>query len=403
MNVCKTLAKWAFASLLLTGTAFAQMTSLEGRVTGEDGKPINGAEVKITRTDIKANYSVKTKKDGKYQYATLPLGTYDIQWLVDGKSVYEMGKVRTDYSKPIEINVDLAKIKAQQMAAAGAGPAGPSVGLPPAAAPPVASKPPAQQTEAEKKAEAEARARLEKEKADYEAQQKKNAALQGSFNTGVEAAKAKNYDAAIEAFKQAGEADPKQDAVWSRLGEVYEDRATTRKGAERMADYNAAVENFQKAIDLKPEDPAYRYHSSVMLARSNKLPEATAQLEKAVQLDPTQASRGYRNLGIVYFETNRSEPAEAAFKKAIELDPKNADAQFQLGLTLIQRATEVNGKLAAPAGTAEAFQSYLELAPTGANAEEAKSMLQVLGAPIQNSVGKQTTPAKPAPAKGKGK
>jgi tetratricopeptide (TPR) repeat protein len=395
MHVRKTLTQWALATLF-AAVSFAQTTTLSGKVTGEDGKPIQGAEVKITRTDIKANYSVKTNKDGKYAYATLPLGTFDVQWLVNGQVVYQLQKVRTNYANPTEIDVDLAKLKQQQQAAAAGAPPAPPPGVPPA------GQAPKQQTEAEKKAEAEARAKYEKEMNDYEAAQKKNAALQGSFNAGVEAAKAKNYDAAIEAFNKAGEADPKQDAVWAHLGEVYETRGAARKGAERLADYKDAASNYQKAIDLKPVDADYRYHASVAYARSNNMDEATAQLEKGVSLDPTQAARGYTNLGNVYFETNRADAAEKAYRKAIEIDPNAPNGYMGLGRTLIQKASEENGKLVAPAGTAEAFQKYLALAPTGAEADEAKAMLEALGATISNSVGSKAAPAKPA-AKGKGK
>lgn len=388
-NLRKTLTQLALATAF-AGVSFGQMTAITGVVTDENKKPVEGVEVKITRTDIKANYSVKTKKDGRYNYATLPLGTYDLIWLNKGTEIYQAKSVRTDYTKPIEINVDLAKIKEERAAQSAAGIAPP----PPPAAPSGA------QTDEQKKAEAEARAKYEKEMKDYESQQNKNAALQGSFNEGIQAAEAKNWDAAIAAFTKAGQADPKQDAVWGRLGEVYENRATTRRGAERLADFNAAAENFLKAVELKPEDPDYRYHTSVVLARSNKLDEAQAQLEKAAQLDPTQAARGYSNLGIVYFDTNRADAAEKAYRKAIEIDPKFASAQVGLGRTLLQRVEEKDGKFSAPPGTVEAYQKYLELAPNGADAEEAKAAIELLGSTVKSSF--STPPAKPAP-KGKGK
>jgi hypothetical protein len=47
--------------------------------------------------------------------------------------------------------------------------------------------------------------------------------------------------------------------------------------------------------------------------------------------------------------------------------------------------------MVAPPGTAEAFQKYLELAPTGPHAEEAKAMLQGLGATVETSYGKKKT------------
>ncbi len=58
---------------LFTGLAVAQTTSLEGKVIGQDGKPLEGALVKIERKDIKANYKVKTKRKGEWFHAGLPL------------------------------------------------------------------------------------------------------------------------------------------------------------------------------------------------------------------------------------------------------------------------------------------------------------------------------------------
>jgi cytochrome c-type biogenesis protein CcmH/NrfG len=117
--------------------------------------------------------------------------------------------------------------------------------------------------------------------------------------------------------------------------------------------------------------------------------QAQAELNEGVKLDPTGAAKGYRNLGAVYFNTNRSEAAEAAYRKAIELDAKNPDAYYQLGLSLIARAEEKAGKLSAPDGTAAAFQKYLDLAPTGVNSDDAKAMLEVLGAPVTSGVNRR--------------
>ena len=53
----------------------------------------------------------------------------------------------------------------------------------------------------------------------------------------------------------------------------------------------------------------------------------------------------------------------------------NPDAYFQLGLVLIQQATEEGGKMKAPAGTAEAFQKYLELASAKERSDPATQAL----------------------------
>lgn len=371
-----------------------QMTAIQGTVKGTDGKPLKDVEVRIVRTDIKANYKIKTDKNGKFNYATLPFGTYDIEMVADGKTILQTKGVHTDYSKPIPMDVDLSK--QQEVAAAPA----PAAGAPQAQAP----QAPKEMTEAEKKAQAEAQAKFEKEMKEYQDAQNKNAGLQTAFNTAMEAAKAKNWPVAIENFTKAGEIDPTQHAVFGQLADAYQKKAEAERGADRLADFNKAGEAYGKAIAIMPTDPVYRYNASVVLARANKMDEAQAQLTEAAKLDPTGAARGYRNLGNVYFDTNRGEAAETAYKKALEIDPKDAQTYFQLGVTYMQRATEKDGKLIAPAGTAEAFQKYLELAPTGGNSEDAKGMLAALGATITNSINRGPAPAAAKPAaKGKGK
>jgi tetratricopeptide (TPR) repeat protein len=346
--------------------------------------------------------------------------------------VFEQKGMRTDYNGPTNIEVNLQKMaQAQQQqpapqqqssrGPANAAPASLPVArgeLPPggvslsggketgapqqAAAAPAAVAPPTEGLTPEQ--QAAAAAELEKRRKEYEEAANKDKALQDAFNVGMEASKAKNYAAAIDAFKKAAEVSPKQHAVWGQMASAYGERAATEKGAERLADYKAAAESYMKAIEIAPEDATYRYNASLMLARSNDMDKAQEQLTKAVQLDPTQGARGYRNLGAVYFDTNRSEAAQAAYKKAIELDPKDAASHYQLAISLMQQATESNGKLNVPPGTEDELQAYLELAPTGPYAEEVKSMLQALGATVTNRVTKPgATPTKPAPAKAKGK
>ncbi|MEI9813287.1 MAG: tetratricopeptide repeat protein [Acidobacteriota bacterium] len=394
---------------------WGQMTQMTGVVLGLDGKPVQGAEVLITRTDIKANYKIKTDKKGKFNYATLPKGVYDVQINVEGQRVYDMKGMPTDYSKPAEIEVDMAKIAKEQAAQAPVQAAAPAPGAASAPGqqaaavqPGAPAAPPAADPGLTPEQIAAAQAKYEKEMKEYQEAENKDKNLQTAFNAGVEAATAKNWAAAIENFTKASTVDPKQDAVWGRLGEAYQRQAEGARGADRLTSYNKAAESFLKAVELKPELADYRYLAAITLARSNKLDEAQVQLTKGAELDPAEAPRGYTNLGNVYFDTNRGEAAEAAYKKAIELDPKAANAYMGLGRTLVQRVTDQNGKAIAPPGTTEAFQSYLELMPNGPDAPDAKAMLEFLGAPLTNSIrrtpaGNVAAPAKPAPAKAKGR
>jgi hypothetical protein len=97
----------------------------------------------------------------------------------------------------------------------------------------------------------------------------------------------------------------------------------------------------------------------------------------------------------------QGEAAGEAFKKAIELTPTYADAYYQYGVTLVGQAKidTATGKVTPVPGTVEAFQKYLELAPTGQWAQASKDMLSSLGTTLETNF---TDPnAKKAPAKKK--
>lgn len=352
-------------TLALSTAAWAQTTAIEGDVKGVDGKPLVKANIKITRTDVKANYKVSTDKKGHYYYGGLAIGTYNVTLEVDGKDV-DQATVRTTLGDPKEVPFDLKQIEARNAAGAAGGGA--------AAAP----------AEQERGMTAAQKAEFEKQKKENEAAMQKNKALNDAFNVAREAQTAKNYDAAIDAFTKASEMDPNQHVVWGNMADSYAARAATKTGADATADYTKSAEAYQKAIIIKPDDAAYHNNYALVLAKNKKFEEAQSELTKAAQLDPQQAGKYYFNLGAVYVNTGQNDPAAEAFKKALELDPNYAEAYYQLGLTLFAKATTTaDGKIVPPPGTAEAFNKYLEVAPTGPNADGAKAMLEAMGSKVE--------------------
>ncbi len=94
------MALFAFAS-------FAQITGVEGVVKGADGKVVQGAIIKIHRTDIKGDYTTKpTDKRGHYIYNGLPIGTYELSLWIDGKQVDQLKGVKTSPGDPQVLNFD---------------------------------------------------------------------------------------------------------------------------------------------------------------------------------------------------------------------------------------------------------------------------------------------------------
>ncbi len=359
-------------ALLFSAACFAQTTMIVGDVKGPDGKLLAGAQVQIVRTDIKANYKVKTDKKGHYVYAGLPIGTFNVSVEVDGKTADQMNGVKTRSGPdPTEVSFDLSKSAA---AAAAAG---------------------AETPEANRAMSAKDKAEFEKQKKAQEEALAKNKALNDAFNAGKEAADAKNWDAAIDNFEKASVMGPEQHVVWSNLADAYLNRADKRAGADRQSDLDKGLAAYSKAIMLKPDDPAYHNNYALGLAKNKKFDEAQAELTKAAGLDAANAGKYYYNLGAVYVNTGQSEPAGAAFKKAIDIDPAYADSYYQYGLYLMGKATTTpEGKIVPPEGTAEQFQKYLQMKPDGSFAEAAKAMLQSMGQTVDTNFQKPGTKKK---------
>jgi hypothetical protein len=95
----------------------------------------------------------------------------------------------------------------------------------------------------------------------------------------------------------------------------------------------------------------------------------------------------------VLTNSGRPDAANVAFDKCLAADPTRAEAYYQKGLNLLAKATIGAGGAQVPAaGTVEAFQKYLELAPAGPNAQNAKDLLTSLGAKVETSYGTKKKP-----------
>ena len=84
----RVLSSAAFALVLFSGGAWAQISAIEGDVKAADGSAVKGASILIERKDMKGTYKgAKTDKKGHYIYNGLPLGTYKVSLLIDNNQV----------------------------------------------------------------------------------------------------------------------------------------------------------------------------------------------------------------------------------------------------------------------------------------------------------------------------
>ncbi len=386
----RNLALCAAATLLFAFTASAQVTALEGVVKDETGKPIQGAIIKIERKDIKGNYQVKTDKKGHYGHYGLPIGTYKVSVEVDGKVRDSVDNVRSKLGDPTPLNFDLHAAQQEKAATAAANDAG------------QLTKEQAQRMTPEQKAA------FEKALKQREADLSKNKALNDAYTAGKDALAAKNYDAAVENLTKASELDANQNVIWSQLAEAYMGQATTKTGADQDALRQKGLDAYQKAIALKPDDAALENNYGLALVKAKKIPEAQEALNKAAQLDPPGAVRYYYNLGAVLVNANQTEAAGAAFQKAIaayeqakaagtppaDITKNFADANYQYGIVLLSKANTdpKTGKVTPVDGTVQAFQTYLEMQPTGPFADSAKGMLDSIGGTVATTYKNPSAP-----------
>jgi tetratricopeptide (TPR) repeat protein len=312
------------------------------------------------------------------------LGNYNVTVEIGGKEMDAVNNVRTRLGDPVPVNFDLqklAKTRSQVNQAAQAAAGGGGAGL---------SK------EVERSMTKEQKEAYDKAIKEREASMKKNKELNDAFSAGMTAMQSKDYEAAITNLTKASELDPKQVAVWAQLADAHVNAATAKTGAEFDAEMAKGIESYNKALELNPADAATHNNFALALGKAKKFPEMQAELQKAAELDPPKAGQYYYNLGAMLVNAGQAEPAGQAFKKAIEADPNHADSYYQIGVYLIGKASfAADGKVTPVAGTVEAFQKYLQLAPTGQFADSAKGMLASLDVKVDTAYkNPNATPAK---------
>jgi len=382
----KHLAVFVFVFLMLglyVPRGFAQAAgTVKGTCRDGDGKPIVDAVVIWANQDNGQKYTLKTNKKGEYFSLGVAPGSYTVTLYRNeddaraNKELFHYGKVPVTLDET-PLDFDLKKEAEQQAKGQGL-------------------------TAEQVKQQQEAQEKIKKENTTIKALNEKIVAANNAITSG-------DFDTAISALTEATQMDATRDIIWAKLGDAY--RASAPKqtdSAEKSKRLLEAANDYGKAIDLrqksmeaskKPEDAkqlgAYYNNLGEALGKGGKAEDAVKAYTQAAQVNPEGAAGYYYNAGAVLTNTGKIDEAITMFDKCIAADPSKADAYYQKGVNLIGRATLQGDKMVAPPGTAEAFNKYLELAPTGPYADVAKQMLASIGASVETGFGKK----KPTPKK----
>lgn len=359
----------ALLLMMMLGTVslLAQNTSVKGKVIDQNGQPVVGATVELVGKQSGRKYNLQTDKSGQYFSLGIGSDTYQLTLKKGGQVLYQDTFPVTLSRDTNEFNIDLAK-------AAKGGTTLDKVD-------------PSKLTAEQKKALEE----YQKKAAEAQKENAKIKNLNEMLAQAREAETAGNYDQAISILAQATQVDAAHDILWGALGSAY-------LGAKK---YPEAGDAYQKAIQIisasptpnpKQQEALAAYYNNLGQSYGNqrpaKVPEAVAAYETAAKTDPTKAAQYYFNEGAVLTNAGKTDDANVAFDKTIAADPNRAEAYYQKGINLLQKATMEGDKMKAPPGTAEAFNKYLELDPNGRFADNAKQMLTVMGSSIATSFGK---------------
>jgi len=363
---------------------FAQAAgSVKGVCKDAQGTPLVDAVVVWVNMDNGQKYTLKTNKKGEYFSLGLTPGKYLVtlyRSADDMKANKELDHVKGTPVTLDENTLDFDLKKEQENAAKGQG-------LSPE----------------QLKQMQEAQAKAEKEKSTV-----------GQLNDKLNAAKAAmdaptpDYDAAIADLNEANQMDASRYQLWAYLGSAYRrsvDKQTDP--AERQKRLESSAQAYQKAIELKQsatdKDPNAAkviagYYNNLADAygrsRPPKVEEAIKAYDLAAQTDPSGAGQYYFNEGATLTNAGKADEANAAFDKCLAIDPTRTEAYYQKGVNLLGKATLQGDKQVPAPGTVEAFRKYLELAPAGPNAQNAKDFLASLGSPVETGYGKKKTPPK---------
>lgn len=186
-------------------------------------------------------------------------------------------------------------------------------------------------------------------------------------------------------MKKDTEVRPAEPVLWSYLGQA---EAGLKK-------YDDAETAYKKALEVdgasKKPSPAIEGMANAGLgeiyARGGKVPEANAAYDEAAKANPTSAGTYLRNQAVIFFQAGNADAQVAAADMAIKNDPNDALVYYLKGQGLVSKATvdPKTQRIVLPAGCADAYQKYLDLAPTGPYAGEVQAILQQAGQKINSN------------------
>ncbi|MGK4199346.1 tetratricopeptide repeat protein [Fusobacterium sp. HC1336] len=141
------------------------------------------------------------------------------------------------------------------------------------------------------------------------------------FKKGINFEIKKDYNKAIGNYSKAIELDPNNVNAYLNRGLIY----------EKLKKYDKSLEDLNKAIELDPNNANSYLNLGLIYERMCSYTEALKYLEKSIKLNPNN-EKAYLMKASIYIKQREYEAAIKEYDKAIKINPTNSTTYFNRGL-----------------------------------------------------------------------
>lgn len=310
-------------TLLLTvvcaTSSFSQSTGiLRGQVTGPDGEGVPGVKIVITGQERPIRtFETETNEEGRYRMMGLRDSPYEVTATTETATAMAVFTIRGGQN--LTVDLDLGASAAAATAA------------------------------------------LSEEDLANVARREE---LSASFEQGVAASAAGDYVEAIAQFEIAV----------SIVDTCYSCYHNIGLANLELGQIDEAEVAFKQALELRADNAASYTGLAGIYNAQRRFDEAAEMSAEAARLSGGGAGAtdpvAVYNQGVIYWNAGNFPMAKEQFEQAVALDPNNADAHYQLAMASLN--------LGDMTSAVEALEKYIEIAPDGQNADQARGMIQQL-------------------------
>ncbi len=307
-------------TVVWTTPSFSQSTGiLRGQVTGANGEGVPGVKIVITGTQRPIRtFETETNEEGMYRMMGLRDSGYEVTATSETGSAMAAFTIRGGQN--LTVDLDLGASAAAATAA------------------------------------------LSEEDLANEARREE---LSASFEQGVAASAAGDYVEAIAQFEIAV-------SIVDTCYSCYHNIGLAHVELDQMDEAEVA---FLAAIELRADNAASYTGLAGIYNTQRRFAEAAEMSAEAARLSGGAAGAAtdpvaVYNQGVIYWNAGAFPEAKEQFEQAVALDPSNADAHYQLAMASLNL-----GDMTTAVG---ALEKYIEIAPDGQYADQARGMVQQL-------------------------